>query len=152
AQEGIPPDQWCYEPNTRGPLTLLASTTGLLGGAGGRGALLAGAVLLPDRTLSPTYFKGLKLKAGYLHRTGYRLPTEAERELACRAGPTTSYSYGESVELVGKYGRYLLNADRHAWPVGGLKPNDLGLFDMHGNVFTWCLDRYAPYAKPTAGK
>ena len=86
-----------------------------------------------------------KLKAGYLSLTGYRLSTEAEWEFACRAGATTARYYGESEELLGKYGWYLANAQDRSWPVGSKKPNDLGFFDMHGNVACWCQDNFQEY-------
>jgi formylglycine-generating enzyme required for sulfatase activity len=70
----------------------------------------------------------------YLSRMGYRLPTEAEWEYACRAGAATGYAYGASADILGNYAWYLLNAKGHPWPVGRLRPNDLGLYDMHGNV------------------
>jgi eukaryotic-like serine/threonine-protein kinase len=93
------------------------------------------------------YSEGMKLAPGYLMRTGYRLPTEAEWEYACRAGAATSRYYGESDELLAKYGWYYgwssLTGTRMS--VGTLKPNDLGLFDMHGNVLQWCQERYKPY-------
>jgi formylglycine-generating enzyme required for sulfatase activity len=50
---------------------------------------------------------------------------------------------------LGKYAWYLRSAGEHTWPVGGKKPNDLGLFDLHGNVYTWCQD--ANQAYPGAG-
>ncbi|MBI1915474.1 MAG: formylglycine-generating enzyme family protein [Planctomycetes bacterium] len=86
-----------------------------------------------------------KLKEKYLSRTGYRLPTEAEWEYACRAGAATSRYYGESAELLGKYSWYFQNAGERTWPVGSKKPNDLGLFDLHGNVYSWCQERYKEY-------
>jgi formylglycine-generating enzyme required for sulfatase activity len=77
------------------------------------------------------------------------LPTEAEWEYACRAGAVTSWYYGESEELLEKYACYLSNSFYRSWPVGSLKPNDFGLFDTHGNVWTWCQERYRNY---TLGK
>jgi formylglycine-generating enzyme required for sulfatase activity len=88
-----------------------------------------------------------KLKANYLSLTGYRLPTEAEWEYACRAGAVTSRYYGETTELLDKYGWYWDNAHERTWRVGSKKPNDLGLFDVHGNVYTWCQERARGYAE-----
>jgi formylglycine-generating enzyme required for sulfatase activity len=89
------------------------------------------------------------LKENHLSRTGYRLPTEAEVEYACRAGAVTSRYYGETEELLPKYGWYHPNGDSHTWPVGVKKPNDLGLFDTLGNVMTWCQDAYNEYPAAT---
>jgi formylglycine-generating enzyme required for sulfatase activity len=94
--------------------------------------------------------EGMKLYPHYLQRTGYRLPTEAEWECACRAGAEASRSYGSPVELLPRYGWYLPNAQARTWPVGQKRPNDLGLFDMHGNVFQWCQESAWAY-KPGAG-
>src|SRR5262249_6826581 len=82
----------------------------------------------------------VKLREKYLSRTGYRLPTEAEMEYAHRAGAVTTRFYGESEELLEQYGWYVPNCKGKVWPVGCLKPNDLGLFDTHGNVWCWCQD------------
>jgi serine/threonine protein kinase/formylglycine-generating enzyme required for sulfatase activity len=86
-----------------------------------------------------------KLKENYLSLSGYRLPTEAEMEFATRAGALTSRYYGETEELLPKYAWYQKNSKERSWPVGSLKPNDLGFFDMQGNVFTWCQDWYTAY-------
>ena len=91
----------------------------------------------------------MKLAANYLKRRGYRLPTEAEMEFATRAGSVTSRYYGETEELLPKYAWYNKNGQDRAWPVGNKKPNDLGLFDVQGNVFTWCQERFKAYPKST---
>lgn len=87
------------------------------------------------------YEEGMRLAPDWSKRIGYRLPSEAEWEYACRAGARTSRFYGESDELLGKYVWYAANAQERSWPVGNLKPNDWGLFDMLGNTFEWCQDR-----------
>jgi eukaryotic-like serine/threonine-protein kinase len=85
--------------------------------------------------------EGMQLPPNFLARTGYRLPTEVEWEYACRAGTETSRAFGDSDEMLKHYAWYVRNSDMHAWPVGRLKPNDFGLFDMYGNVAEWCQDR-----------
>jgi formylglycine-generating enzyme required for sulfatase activity len=91
-----------------------------------------------------------RLKANYLSLTGYRLPTEAEMEYATRAGTITSRYYGETEELLPNYAWYFKNSQEKTWPVGSLKPNDFGLFDVQGNVFTWCQERYNSYPQSEA--
>jgi formylglycine-generating enzyme len=91
----------------------------------------------------------------------YRLPTEAEWEYACRAGTTTRYYSGDDPETlaevanvadaaaktvipnVGMYKKFHINANDgfvFTSPVGKFKPNDFGLYDMHGNAWQWCAD------------
>ena len=75
-----------------------------------------------------------------LHRTGYRLPTQAEWVYAARAGAETARCYGETDELLSHYGWYELNSQMKVQLVGRLKPNDFGFFDMLGNVAEWNTD------------
>src|SRR5262249_10811945 len=84
--------------------------------------------------------EGVKLPADWLQRTGYRLPTSHEWECACRAGTVTSRSYGSADALLPHYAWYKDNSRGRTRPVGALKPNDFGLFDMHGNLWEWCMD------------
>jgi formylglycine-generating enzyme required for sulfatase activity len=139
-RDGISEDQWCYETNVRQLSQAKVS--------------VFGSLLLPHHALakaaSTSYFFFLldeqpevtALKRGYLSLRGYRLPTEAEFEYACRAGAVTSRYYGETEDLLSQYGWYLKNSNGRTWPAGGKKPNDFGLFDMHGNVYNWCQESY----------
>jgi formylglycine-generating enzyme required for sulfatase activity len=86
--------------------------------------------------------KVVRLRPNYLSLKGYRLPSEAEMEYAIRAGARTSRCYGESEELLGEYAWYASNSQNRSRPVGTKKPNDFGLFDMHGNVWCWCQERF----------
>jgi formylglycine-generating enzyme required for sulfatase activity len=77
-----------------------------------------------------------------------RLPTEAEWEFACRAGSKTRFCYGDDDDYskLGDYAWYsasLTTKGDSTRPVGQKKPNDWGLYDMHGNVYEWCSDWYA---------
>ncbi len=81
------------------------------------------------------------IHADHASRSGYRLPTEAEWEFAVRAGAVTSRPYGETTRLLGEYAIFGGQVEE-AGPVGARKPNDLGLFDGLGNVWTWNQDLY----------
>jgi formylglycine-generating enzyme len=81
-------------------------------------------------------------------KTGYRLPTEAQWEYACRAGSTTEFWWGPDTNGMGVRSWSYYNSGGITHPVATKLPNAYGLYDMAGNVSQWCNDWYGPY---TAG-
>ena len=110
--------------------------------------------------LEPCY--DLKTAECRFEATGYRLPTEAEWEYACRAGTSTRYFCGDDASALDAFAWFDKNAAKDSRPVGARRPNAWGLHDMAGSLIEWCNDRYAAeyYAQspsrdptgPAAGK
>lgn len=106
------------------------------------------AKLSERENLKPTYFRN-EYMARPLEGAGYRLPTEALWEFACRAGTITKFWSGDSEEELERSDWFFNNFTNRTHAVGELRANPFGLYDMHGNVHEWIADRWHPqsYAK-----
>lgn len=102
---------------------------------------------IENHPINATWYGAAAYCAWLTQTTGITctLPTEAQWEYACRGGTTTAFYFGNSESEMGDYGWSLENNENDGYPFGpkpvGLKkPNDYGLYDMHGNVSEWCTD------------
>ena len=78
----------------------------------------------------------------FCEKTRLALSSEEQWECGCRAGTATIYHSGDTEADLARAGWYNGNSDQQTHPVGQKRPNDFGLYDMHGNLFEWCEDLY----------
>ncbi len=100
---------------------------------------------LSEKEGRPPFYRIDRNEVSIIGGDGYRLPTEAEWEYACRGGTQTIYPHGDDWERVDLFAWTGTNSGKQTHPVGELKPNRYGLYDMTGNVFEWCWDWYGKY-------
>ncbi len=106
-------------------------------------AVLFCNILSEREDLEPYYeIDGETVRVPHRSGTGYRLPSEAEWEYACRAGSAGRYAFGDAESELAEYAWHKRIAGNHTHPVGRKRPNAWGLHDLHGNVWEWCWDWY----------
>ncbi len=96
-------------------------------------------VYLPNA--SGEFAEGMTIKKNYRRLSGYRLPTANEWQQVCNLPANAKFHFGEPSSLLTRYGWCVANSEGRSWPVGSLLPNELGVFDMHGNVWEWTQDK-----------
>ena len=129
-----------------------AQYANVMGGSGGTKpkasvsyATLRGTRNPGEAATGDSFLRRLCVRTGL---DGFDLPTESQWETACRAGTTTDYYWGDSDAEADKYMWHNGNSGGTTHPVGEKAPNAWGLYDMAGNVWEWCRDRYWTY-QPT---
>jgi serine/threonine protein kinase/formylglycine-generating enzyme required for sulfatase activity len=100
---------------------------------------------LSEREGFPPYYELSDRTVTIRGGNGYRLPTAAEWEYACRAGTETPWYFGSDESMLSGHAWYALQANVRTRRVGQLKANPFGLYDMHGNVWEWCQDWHGAY-------
>ncbi|MDQ1255686.1 MAG: eukaryotic-like serine/threonine-protein kinase, partial [Candidatus Hydrogenedentes bacterium] len=103
----------------------------------------------PDQPVVLVSWNDARAHIDWLNLRGegrFHLPSEAQWEYACHANGIGIYSYGDDSSILGDYARFRANSmalgEFYPSPVGTKRPNDWGLYDMHGNVGEWCQDWY----------
>ncbi|MDP8232945.1 MAG: formylglycine-generating enzyme family protein, partial [Candidatus Zophobacter franzmannii] len=87
---------------------------------------------------------GKKIQCNF-NANGYRMPTEAEWKYAAQGGSQSNgYTYSGS-DIIGDVGWYIANSGKKTHSVGQKEPNELGIYDMSGNVYEWCQDRHGDF-------
>lgn len=106
---------------------------------------------LPAVTMTPYAARQFTKWLSAIGGTDFRLPSEAEWEHAARAGASTTYSFGDDADQLGEHAWFTDNSEYAAHPPGEKKPNDWGLYDVHGNVAEWVLDAGVNERAPAEG-
>ena len=103
---------------------------------------LRGKSIMPTSDDFPVVYVSWHNAKAFCVWAGLDLPSEAEWEYCCRAGTRSVYGFGEDAGIYEEYGWAMTNSEGYPHQVAQLKPNAWGLYDMHGNVWEWCLDEY----------